>query len=144
MVYVDCTSNLYISTLPTLPNGLVALYCGNNAISTIPTSFPNTLVTMSFSNNNISSWYTAFPTALTYFDCSHNSITDMPVLPAGMLHVDVSFCHMTPTAIDDICTTLLANGLNNGALTVYFNSGYLAGTAAKFTTLTSRGWTVLY
>ena len=144
MSYINCSGNPLTSLPSTLPYGLTVLYADASRITSLPLSFPSSLLTMSVSSTNISTWYTPFPSSLTYLNCSTTPLTNLPTLSSGLLYVNVSSCNMTPTAIDNICTTLISNGLNNGNLFINYNNGYLPSTAAKITTLQSRGWTVIY
>lgn len=142
--YVNCSNNLNLVSLSTLPSGLTTIMADYIGISAPPLVFPNSLVTMSFANNlALALWYTPLPTSMTYFDCHNTSLTQLPTLPAGVLYLDVSSCKMTPTAIENITTTLVTNGLWSGRLKVNNNNiTYSATSITNFATLTGMGWTV--
>lgn len=144
MSYINCSNNL-LNILPSsLPHGITEFLAYNNSIPAVPPALPTSLVTMSIYNNSpLSYWTTPLPSSLGYFDCSYTGLQQITTLPSGMLNLDVSYCDMTVTAIENICSQLVAGALNNGTLNVSGNGiVYSSASLSSITTLQSRGWSV--
>lgn len=144
MSFIDCSANSSMLSLPDyLPYGLVTISASSLPITSTPLAFPTSLTSMAFENNSyLTSWYASFPTSLEFFSCKNSPVINIPLLPATVKYLNVSYCNMTPIAIDTICAQLVTNGVVGGTLFINGNNGYLAATAARLATLTTNLWTI--
>ena len=144
MSFIDCSANSPMLSLPNnLPYGLVTISASYLPIISSPSSFPSSLKYMAFENNYyLTSWYASFPPSLEFFSCKGSPVINIPVLPVTINYLDVSYCNMTPIAIDTICSQLVTNGVIGGTLFINGNNGYLPATAARLVTLAANSWTI--
>lgn len=146
MSYINCSSNPILALPSSIPAGVTELYCNNTSISSPPDEFPSTIVSMSFSNNSaLSLWLTVLPSALASFDVSScASLTALPTIPANVRTLTVNGCSLTDIAQDNICSSLVTNGLTSGSLNLLGNASPLPVTLTRISTLQSRAWSVSY
>jgi len=123
-------SNLNLTNLPPLPNGLQILYCGNNQLTKITPSsrrkpwdlsdsslpdLPNTLQILYCGNNQLTSLPT-LPTSLQKLYCNINQLINLPTLPNTLQELD---CYINKlTSLPDLPINLQKlncrdNKLNN-------------------------------
>ncbi len=79
---LNCGDNM-LTTLPTLPTGLVDLKCYQNQLTALPV-LPNTLTTLHCHVNLLTALPTLKP-GLVNLWCSGNSITELPTLPSSLI-----------------------------------------------------------
>ena len=82
-------SNLGLSELPPLPDGLIELRCCNNQLTTLP-ELPSSLQTLYCSSNQLTS-LPPLPSSLKTFACLLNQLTTLPPLPTSL---DMMMCDM--------------------------------------------------
>jgi len=81
-------SNLGLTELPTLPEGLRILYCSNNRLDKLPDTLPNSIRLINCSYNQLTTLPETLPASLVYLSCSYNRLTHLPdTLPKGLLEL---------------------------------------------------------
>ena len=146
MSYINCSNNPLLALPTTIPYGVTELYCSNTSVASPPNTFPTQTLSMSFANNsNLSLWLTTLPTALSSFDVSTcPQLTALPTIPTNVRYLNVNACAFTDVAQDNICSSLVSNGLLSGSLNLLGNASLLPVTLTRIATLQSRAWTVSY
>jgi Leucine-rich repeat (LRR) protein len=83
LITLECTF-CKLTSLPRLPNTLEVLDINNTMLDALPI-LPDSLTRLSVSKNKL----TALPVLpnLAYLDCDNSFITELPVLPNGLLHL---------------------------------------------------------
>jgi hypothetical protein len=148
MSFLNVTNNFFISFPVALPAGMLAILADGIGITSIPFIVPNTLLTMSFAAcPNLTSWLApSFPTSLQRWNSSGSPFTNLPtVMPDNLKYMDVGSNVLPTTTVSNIASGLVANGLNNGYLSIRNNpgSGSAFGITANLATLVTRGWTIV-
>lgn len=171
MSVVDCSSNLLTSLPDSLPSGLKKLQAGSNAITSLPSqlisassltdlfldncslqpftpgpSFPNGIFTMSLAKNtSLTSYLSNLPLSMSWFDISSSPVGSLPGLPVSMSALYSVSCSFNSTAIDNICSDLVTNGILSGTLDIRSNVIPSPSALTNIGILqTSRDWIVLY
>lgn len=117
---------------------------GNNltSIPTLPTT--GHLTRFSCQVNQITS-IANFPSTLTDIEVGDNKLTSIPVIPAGVLTLILSFGPLSnlfsAATLNTILGQLVTNGLHNG--TVQIAGLDASASAANIAILLGRGWTVV-
>jgi uncharacterized repeat protein (TIGR01451 family) len=86
LLELDCGYNP-LGSLPALPGNLTKLTCEENQLTSLPL-LPSTLTELICINNQITSLPAALPPLLTNLSCSDNSLTSIPTLPSGLVNFD--------------------------------------------------------
>ncbi len=81
IVFLDCSNNR-LTSLPTLPQGLLYLYCGDNMLTSLPT-LPIGLKVLECYHNQLVS-LPMLPTSLVELNCNDNKLTSLPQLSEGL------------------------------------------------------------
>ncbi|MBK9800380.1 MAG: DUF11 domain-containing protein [Bacteroidetes bacterium] len=87
LVYLDCAFN-QLTSLPPLPNSLNSLWCQFNELVSLPT-LPSTLTLLWCHNNHLTS-LPLLPNSIANLDCYNNQITLLPNLPLSLTDL---FCN---------------------------------------------------
>jgi len=81
-------SNLGLTELPTLPEGLRILYCSNNRLDKLPDTLPSSIRLINCSYNQLTALPETLPTSLQFLNCSYNYLLRLPdPLPEGLLEL---------------------------------------------------------
>ena len=88
-----CNNNNGLGSLPTLPNTLTYLHCGNTGLNNLPT-LPNSLDTL-ICNSNLLSSLPVLPNSLIYLNCAGNSLTSLPTLPNSLTYLYCGYNSLT-------------------------------------------------
>lgn len=122
--YLICKTN-HLSSLPSLPAGIVNLDCSNNQLTSLPT-LPASLTSLTCKNNQLSS-LPALSSGLAFLDCSSNQLTLLTVLPSSLLTL---YCQTNQLS------NLPTLPLNLVALNCSYNSiGFLPNLPGTITTI---------
>jgi len=79
--YLNCELNPLMS-IPTLPNTITYLDCGNDFnLTSLPSPLPTSLTQFFCYNNPLLKNLPPLPNSLIYFRCDGDSLTSLPVLP---------------------------------------------------------------
>ncbi len=166
---LDCQRNLLTSLPEVFPAGLTQLYCGDNDITNLPMGmsasslnvlmaesnslttipagfvFPPLLYTMSFANNlYLTDVIPHWPVSMSYLDLSQCDIYDIPDMPESASYISMYSSSLSVTAIEDMATELVSNGLSNGYLDIRGTGIPSTNALIQLGTLIVRSWTVLY
>jgi uncharacterized repeat protein (TIGR01451 family) len=114
LISLKCTNNLFLSSLPTLPNSLIELDCSNNILESLP-QLPSSLQYLKCTDNLLSS-LPSLPTSLLKLQCDFNQITNLPELPSSLVFLSCSSNSLTSLPILPI--SLQTIGCNSNFLTV--------------------------
>jgi len=79
-------SNQGLTSLPELPESLVALFCFNNKLSELP-ELPESLEILECYNNQLSE-LPELPDSLKELYCDHNRLRSLPELPDSLKRLD--------------------------------------------------------
>jgi len=98
-------SNMGLTTMPTLPPGLIFLNCSNNRLTSLGT-LPPTLTELDCSNNQLVTLPT-LPSTLTHLCCSNDQLTTLPTLPSMLTWLACNCNQLTTLPILPSMLTLL-------------------------------------
>lgn len=104
---LDCSNN-QIANLPALSTDLITLFCDNNKLTSIP-PLPTRLQGLMCSYNNIKTLPKPLPQTLIRLTCHYTDITCLPLLPNGMLYLDLP---RTVICLPNIVKDLIPNYYN--------------------------------
>lgn len=90
--YLDCSNNYLTSLSDTLPISLVYLNCNNNRLTSLPVTLPSRLWFLDCSNNRLRSLPKSLPAHLEDLKCDHNRLIYLPAkLPSRLQVLDCSY-----------------------------------------------------
>ena len=88
LLSLTCWSNYGLTSLPTLPAGLTSLTCYENSLTSLP-PLPSTLKFLDCNYNYSLGSLPSLPDSLTELSCEHTGLTSLPPLPSGLTRL---FC----------------------------------------------------
>lgn len=92
LIYLDCSYNNWLQSLPTLPVTLTDLYCSYTGIATLP-AIPNSTTWVVTDGSPLTSIGT-LGSGLIHLEVTGSQLTTLPALPASLQELDCSASHI--------------------------------------------------
>lgn len=145
MSYLDCSNNPLLALPNFLPTPLTTLLANNTNISGTLPILPNGINTVVISNTIINNLQNPLPLSMSHFEINSTLISSMSAAPISLSYLDVSTALFNTTALENVTTTLVANGQVSGTFKML---GYGPPTSPTLINnifaLTSSHWTIFH
>ena len=117
-LYLNQNNN--ISSLGTLPSGLLELDISYNNFTSLPSGLPNTLTYLEVSVNPLSSSFNSssvLPSALETFNCNLCAVSSIPTLPSTLTQFQAQQNRLVSGSLQNLPSALTVIALGANALT---------------------------